>query len=37
MGMGYGWLTLANRQKASSEAHHELFDEPTEEPADDLA
>jgi hypothetical protein len=33
MGMGYGWLTLANHQKASSE----LFDEPTEEPADDLA
>jgi len=33
MGMGYGWLTLANHQKASSEP----FDEPTEEPADDLA
>jgi hypothetical protein len=36
MGMGLGWLTLANHQKASSEAHHELFDEPTDEPADDL-
>jgi len=36
MGMGYGWLTLANHQKASSEAHHDPFDEPTDEPADDL-
>jgi hypothetical protein len=35
MGMGYGWLTLANHRKASSEG--ELFDEPTEEPADDMA
>ena len=36
MGMGYGWLTLANHQKASSEAHHEPIEEPTDEPADDL-
>ena len=36
MGMGYGWLTLANHQKASGQAHHEPFDEPTDEPADDL-
>ena len=36
MGMGYGWLTLANHQKASGEAHHEPFEEPTDEPADDL-
>ena len=35
MGMGYGWLTLANHQKASGEAHHEPIDEPTEEPGDD--
>jgi hypothetical protein len=32
MGMGYGWLTLASRQKASSEP----IDEPTDEPADDF-
>ena len=36
MGMGYGWLTLANRRKSPGEAHHELLDEPTEEPADDM-
>jgi hypothetical protein len=36
MGMGYGWLTLANRQKASGDAPHEPFEEPTEEPSDDL-
>ena len=36
MGMGYGWLTLANHQKSSGEAHHEPIDEPTDEPADDL-
>jgi hypothetical protein len=36
MGMAYGWLTLANHQKASAEQHHEPFDEPTEEPSDDL-
>jgi hypothetical protein len=36
MGMGYGWLTLANHQKASGGAHHEPFEEPTDEPADDL-
>jgi hypothetical protein len=32
MGMGYGWLALANHRKASGEP----FDEPTEEPSDDL-
>lgn len=37
MGMGYGWLTLANHQKVSSEGHREPIEEPTEEPADDLA
>jgi hypothetical protein len=37
MGMGYGWLTLAKHRKSSGKAHHEPFDEPTEEPADDLA
>ena len=36
MGMGYGWLTLAGHQQAPSRARHELFEEPTEEPADDL-
>jgi hypothetical protein len=36
MGMGYGWLTLASRDQAPSRARHELFEEPTEEPADDL-
>jgi hypothetical protein len=36
MGMGYGWLTLANRHKAPAGARHEPIDEPTEEPADDL-
>jgi hypothetical protein len=36
MGMGYGWLTLANHHKASGDAHHEPFDEPTEEPSDDM-
>jgi hypothetical protein len=36
MGMGYGWLTLANHQKASGDAQHEPFEEPTEEPSDDL-
>jgi hypothetical protein len=36
MGMGYGWLTFANRQKASREGHREPIDEPTEEPIDDL-
>jgi hypothetical protein len=35
MGMGYGWLALANYRKASSEAHQDPIDEPTEEPADD--
>jgi hypothetical protein len=35
MGMGYGWLTLANHHKASDGIHHEPIDEPTEEPADD--
>jgi hypothetical protein len=35
-GMGYGWLTLANHHKTSGNAHHETFDEPTEEPSDDL-
>jgi hypothetical protein len=36
MGMAYGWLTFANRQKASSEGPREPVDEPTEEPIDDL-
>jgi hypothetical protein len=36
MGMGYGWLTLANHRKSSSKTHLEPFDEPTDEPADDL-
>jgi hypothetical protein len=37
MGMGYGWLTLASHQKASGgDAQHEPFEEPTEEPSDDL-
>ena len=36
MGMGYGWLTLASHHKAPSDTHHDLFEEPTEEPADDL-
>jgi hypothetical protein len=36
MGMGYGWLTLASHQPAPSRARRELFEEPTEEPADDL-
>jgi hypothetical protein len=36
MGMGYGWLTLANHQKASGDAQHEPFEEPTDEPSDDL-
>jgi hypothetical protein len=36
MGMGYGWLTFANRQKAAGKARREPVDEPTEEPADDL-
>jgi hypothetical protein len=36
MGMAYGWLTLANHQKASSEGHREPIEEPTEEPIDDL-
>jgi hypothetical protein len=36
MGMGYGWLTLANRHKTPGGARHEPFNEPTEEPADDL-
>jgi hypothetical protein len=35
MGMGYGWLTLANHHKAPDTLHHEPIDEPTEEPADD--
>ena len=34
MGMGYGWLTLANHRKAA-DGHHEPVDEPTDEPADD--
>jgi hypothetical protein len=34
MGMGYGWLTLANHQKASGDVHAEPFEEPTEEPDD---
>jgi hypothetical protein len=36
MGMGYGWLTLANHRKSLSKTHLEPFDEPTDEPADDL-
>ena len=36
IGMGYGWLTLANHQKSASDAHREPIDEPTDEPADDL-
>ncbi len=36
MGMGYGWLTLANRRRRLSEGHPEPIDEPTEEPIDDL-
>lgn len=36
MGMGYGWLTLANHRKASGDAHQEPFEEPTEEPSDDM-
>ena len=36
VGMGYGWLTLANHQKVPSEAHLEPIEEPTEEPGDDL-
>jgi hypothetical protein len=36
MGMGYGWMTLANHRKTSGDAHHEPFDEPTEEPSDDM-
>jgi hypothetical protein len=35
MGMGYGWLTLANHHKAPDGAHLEPIEEPTEEPADD--
>jgi hypothetical protein len=35
MGMGYGWLTLANHHKASG-GHHEPLEEPTEEPSDDM-
>lgn len=33
-GMGYGWLTLANHQKASRRAPAEPFEEPTDEPDD---
>lgn len=36
MGMAYGWLTLADRRRASSEANPEPVDEPTDEPVDDL-
>jgi hypothetical protein len=36
MGMGYGWLSLAGRHKAVGDVHSEPFDEPTEEPSDDL-
>jgi hypothetical protein len=36
MGMGYGWLTLANHRKSSSKTHLEPFDEPTDEPTDDV-
>lgn len=32
MGMGYGWLTLANHRKASRRG--DPFDEPTDEPDD---
>lgn len=35
MGMGHGWLTFANRPRASSD-HKEPIDEPTDEPVDDL-
>ena len=35
IGMGYGWLTLANHRKAPDGVHLEPIDEPTEEPADD--
>jgi hypothetical protein len=35
MGMGYGWLTLANHHQAPDEVRREPIDEPTEEPADD--
>ena len=36
MGMAYGWLTLADHRRASSEGNREPIDEPTEEPVDDL-
>lgn len=36
MGMGYGWLTLASHHKAPGSVRHDVFEEPTEEPADDL-
>jgi hypothetical protein len=36
MGMAYGWLTLANHQKASRGGLREPVEEPTEEPIDDL-
>jgi len=36
IGMGYGLLTLAGREKAKGNPRHEPFDEPTEEPSDDL-
>ncbi len=36
MGMGYGWLTLANRQKQLDKGHPGPIEEPTEEPVDDL-
>ena len=35
MGMGYGWLSLANHRKLPDGVHHEPINEPTEEPADD--
>jgi hypothetical protein len=36
MGMAFGWLTLANHARPSSDGHRESIDEPIEEPVDDL-
>jgi len=36
MGMAYGWLTIANHARPSTDALREPVDEPIEEPVDDL-